>query len=449
MAAAGKLFSGRFQLLKSLNHHSSAKFSTGRHLCAQKSYELLIVGGGTGGTVIANKFAPKLGSGKVAVIEPSDTHYYQPMWTLVGGGIKTLEDSSRPTKNVLPKQCDWIKQKAASFDPHKCTVTTDNGDEIKYQYLVVAMGIQLNYNKIKGLPEAFDEDPMLTSNYSTDYVTKTYKALNEFQAGNAIFTFPNTPIKCAGAPQKIMYLAEERFRQRGVRDKATVMFNTSLGVIFGVKKYADALLKVIEKRDIKVNYKKNLIEVRPGKKEAVFENLDSTTGLGETQTVQYSFMHITPPMSAPDVLRNSPLVDQSGFVNVNKNTLQHVEFSNVFGIGDCTNVPTSKTAAAISGQCGVLRKNLWEVMQGREPEKEYNGYTSCPLITGYKSCILAEFDFAGNPLETFPINQGVERRSMFHMKKDVMPQMYWKFLLNGYWEGPDIPRKIMHLGLSQ
>ncbi|XP_050714972.1 sulfide:quinone oxidoreductase, mitochondrial-like [Eriocheir sinensis] len=419
-------------------------FSTSTKKC--KSYKLVVVGGGAGGCATAAKFSSKLGQGSVAVIEPADMHYYQPMWTMVGGGMKNFKDSGRPMSQVLPKKADWIKQRVVGFDPHNNKVMTEDGQEVNYEFLVVALGLQLNYNQIKGLPEAF-ETPGVCSNYSSLYVNKTLEALKNFKQGNALFSFPNTPIKCAGAPQKIMYISDEYFRKHGKRDKANIIYFTSLPVIFGIKKYADSLWEVVKKKDITVNLRHNLIEVKPDTREAVFQNLDSPDDL---QTLPYEMLHVTPPMSAPDPLHNcGPLVNETGYLNVNKHTLQHVTFPNVFGIGDCTSVPTSKTAAAVAGQFGVMRRNLSLVMAGGSPRYEYDGYTSCPLVTGYSSVILAEFDMDGNPLETFPINQAKERRTMFHLKKDMMPPMYWYGMLKGIWEGPKYMRKILHLGMSK
>ncbi|KAK7479537.1 hypothetical protein BaRGS_00029254 [Batillaria attramentaria] len=411
-----------------------------------ESYKLVVVGGGSGGCATAAKFCRELGKGNVAVVEPSEIHAYQPMWTLVGAGLKQLSQSQRPTSSVLPSQCVWIKDSAASFDPKNNSLTTAGGKKIEYEYLVVAMGLQLNYSHVKGLVEALENDPMVCSNYQRNYVTKTFPALQKMESGNAIFTFPNTPIKCAGAPQKIMYLAEEIFRNRGKRDKINVIYNTSLGVIFGVKKYADSLLEVIKRRNIQVNYRTDLVEVKHDSREAVFQNLDSEKG--ETQTFKYDFLHAVPPMSTPDSLRASSLVNEGGWLDVRKDTLQHTAYSNIFGLGDCTSLPTSKTAAAAAAQCGVLKKNLSAVMAGKQLTSAYDGYTSCPLITTHNRCILAEFDYDGQPLETFPIDQGQERWTMYQMKAQVMPQIYWNAMLPGYWQGPAVFRKLMHLGMD-
>ncbi|XP_040979641.1 sulfide:quinone oxidoreductase, mitochondrial isoform X2 [Aquila chrysaetos chrysaetos] len=405
---------------------SSFGLHTAARCAAKDYYEVLVLGGGTGGITMSARMKRKVGAGNVAVVEPSKTHYYQPLWTLVGGGAKQLATSARPTGSVMPKGVEWIKSRVTALDPDKNCIWLENDI------------------KIKGLPEGFHH-PKIGSNYSVHTVEKTWKALQDFKEGNAIFTFPNTPVKCAGAPQKIMYLSEAYWRKTGKRSKANIMFNTSLGVIFGVKKYADALLEIIKERNITVNYKRNLVEVRADKQEAVFENLDKP---GVTEVHQYEMLHVTPPMGPPDVLINSPVSDEMGWVDVDKETLQHKKYPNVFGIGDCTNLPTSKTAAAIAAQSGVLDKTISLVMKNQLPTKKYDGYTSCPLVTGYNKVILAEFDYNAQPLETFPIDQSKERITMYHMKADMMPFLYWNALLKGYWGGPAPVRKLMHLGLK-
>lgn len=424
-----------------------APISTSSTRDANKSFKLVVVGGGAGGCSTAAKFASKLGAGNVAVVEPKDVHYYQPMWTMVGGGLKKFSQSAKPMGDVLPRKAEWIKQSVVGFKPENNEVVTSDGDVISYEFLVVAMGLQLNYHLIKGLPEAF-ETPGVCSNYHYQYVNKTFPAIQNFKQGNAIFTFPNTPIKCAGAPQKAMYISEHHLRKMGKRENAKVLYHTSLPVIFGVKKYADALWEQVKEKDIQVTLRSNLIEVNPDKKEATFENLDKPE---EKTVLPYEMLHITPPMSAPDALRTcTALTDAAGYLDVDKETLQHKKYKNIFGIGDCTNVPTSKTAAAIAGEMGVMRKNLGAAMNGKPLEAKYDGYTSCPLVVNLNQVILAEFDFSTppQPLETFPLNQAKPRWSMFTMKAHMMPLVYWQ-MLNGLWEGPRYVRKLMHLGMSK
>lgn len=410
----------------------------------RKRFTLLVVGGGSGGCTMAAKFVPKFERWKVAVVEPTDMHYYQPMWTLVGGGIKTLADSGRPMKDVLPKKAEWIKDKVVKFVPEENKVVTQNGTQIFYDYMIVALGLQLRFSDIKGLPEAF-ETSGVCSNYSHETVNKTFEAIKKCKSGNAIFTFPNTAVKCPGAPQKIMYLAEDYFRKNGCRDNINVQYCSSLDVIFGVKKYARELMKIVQARNIRLNFKHNLIEVKPDTKDAVFEKL----GTNEKIVLKYDMLHITPPMGPPDALKTSSLADSNGYLNVNKKTLQHVKYKNIFGIGDCTNLPTSRTTAAVAAESGIVKQNLEKVMSGKNLEAEYDGYTSCPLVTGYGRCILAEFDYNVQPLETFPVDQGKERWTMYSLKKHFMPQLYWHLMLKGNWEGPAVWRKLLHFGFKK
>ncbi|CAF1424080.1 unnamed protein product [Rotaria magnacalcarata] len=411
----------------------------------QNHYKLVIIGAGCGGLACAAKLAKKLPKDSIAIIDKNDTHIYQPGWTLVGAGLKTAEELEKPQSQFIPQNTTWIQSYANKIEPEKNLVQLDDGSKISYDYLIVAAGIEMNFNKIKGAVDALDNDPQhVISIYTRKYVRNVFNTLNNFRGGQAIFTFPMMPIKCPGAPQKIMYLAEDLFRRNNVRDKTTVIYNTSLPVIFGVKKYAAALMEIIKERNIQLNTRLNLVEVRAKSKEAIFENLDQP---GTMKTFKYDILHIGAPMQPFEFLAKSPLADATGFVDVVKETLQHKKFPNVFGIGDCTNIPTSKTAAAIAGSNSILVRNLSNLMFGtNNPVRKYDGYTSCPLVTGYNKCILAEFDFDGNPLETLPINQGKERRLSYILKKDVMPTMYWKMLITGNWNGPAVFRKLFHLG---
>ena len=408
-------------------------------------YDVVIAGGGSGGISVGARLARKLGVGKVAIIEPSDHHYYQPIWTLVGAGAKPFEASAKKMDDVMPANASWFKNRVVGFDPENNVVNLCDDTSISYKYLVVAMGLQLAFEKIKGLPEAFDH-PGVCSNYSPATVGKTLKALEHFQEGNAIFTFPPPPLKCPGAPQKIMYLADEYFRKNGKRDKANILFNSAGPAIFAVAKYAKSLNKVVSDRDIKTNFGMNLIEVKPEDKIAVFQKVSAPEEIVE---YPYELLHISPPMGPSPILKNSKLVDAAGFVDVDKTTTQHNKYKNVFSLGDCSSIPTSKTAAAVATQNAILAENLLRVRNGDNALSKYDGYTSCPLITGYNSCILAEFDFDLSPLETFPFDQGKERKSMYHAKADIMPNIYWNYMLKGRWAGPKPFRKLMHLGLSK
>lgn len=394
---------------------------------AQKDYyQVVIVGGGTAGITVAAQLCRRMNPPEIAIIEPSEKHYYQPIWTLVGAGVFPREVSERETKDVIPPGVTWVKDRVTLFDPDNNALTTEMGKQLHYGYLVVAAGIQLDWDKIPGLKASIGKSGVC-SNYSYETVVSTWDTLRNFQGGNAIFTQPATPIKCGGAPQKICYLTEHYFRNAGVRGKSTLTFALPQNVIFAVKKYADALVEVAKRKGIDVKYQHNLVEIRPDKKEAILRKVDA----GEDVVMKYDMIHVTPPMSSPDFLKNSPLANKEGWVEVNNDTLQHNRFKNIFGIGDCSSLPTSKTAAAIRKQAPVLVHNLLSKIDGAPLNESYDGYTACPIINGYGSLILAEFDYDKNPKESFPFDQAQERYSMYVLKAYLLPRMYWHGMLKG------------------
>ena len=389
-------------------------------------HQVVIVGGGTAGITVAARLRRARRGLDVAVIEPSDRHYYQPLWTLVGAGDVDMASTVRPMAAVIPPGVTWIRDAVAAFEPDQIAVLTRDGQRLTYDHLVVAPGIQMDWDKIKGLKENLGRHD-ICSNYTFATARYTWDCLRRFQGGNAIFTHPGTPVKCGGAPQKIMYLAEDYFRRSGVRDKTDVIFAAAGTAIFGIERYARTLRRIVAERGIATRFRHELVEVRPETREAVFQHLDT----GETEAVPYAMLHVTPPMSAPDFVKASPLADGAGWVDVDKHSLRHVRFPNVFALGDASNLPTGKTGAAVRKQAPVLVKHLLAHLDGTTSDARYNGYSSCPLITGYGKLVLAEFDYDGQPDETFPFDQSKERRSMYLMKKYVLPQMYWHGMLKG------------------
>lgn len=390
-------------------------------------HQIIVVGGGTAGLTVAARLTRGwFNKTDVAVIDSAKKHYYQPLWTLVGGGVMPRERTERDEAAVMPRKVHWIRDAVAEFHPDENALVTRAGTRVGYDYLIVAAGIQINWGQIKGLQEAIGKDGVC-SNYAYEYVNSTWETLRNFRGGTALFTQPSGAIKCGGAPQKICYLAEDYLRRTGVRDKSRVIFAAAGPRIFAVEKYRQTLERVIERKEIETLFRHNLVEVRPAEREAVFRQLDS----GDEVVVKYDMLHVTPPMGPPDFLAVSPLADAHGWVDVDKITLRHVRYPNVFSLGDCSSLPTSKTGAAVRKQAPVLVKNLRAVMRGEEPSAKYNGYTSCPVVTGYGKLVLAEFDYDLNPVETFPFDQSKERRSMYLLKKYILPLLYWKGMLKG------------------
>lgn len=392
---------------------------------ACSTYDLVIVGGGTAGISVAARLRRARPDLSLAVIEPSATHYYQPLWTLVGGGVFSKESSARSQASVIPPGATWLQDAVTTFLPEENALLTRDGQKVVYRHLIVAAGIQSNWNVIEGLATALGKGGVC-SNYSFQHVDYTWRCIRELRGGRAIFSHPSTAVKCGGAPQKIMYLADETFRKNGVRDRCQVIFASANNYLFQVKRYEETLYRVVKEKGIDLWLEHELTEIRPERKEAVFIN-----SAGEKVVSPYDLLHVTPPMGPPDFIRQSPLANAAGWVDVDAKTLRHTRYPKIFGIGDASSLPTSKTGAAVRKQAPVLVDQLLATLEGRPAYLEYDGYTSCPLVTGYGKLVLAEFDYDKKPKETFPFDQSKERYSMWLLKAYAMPQLYWHGMLKG------------------
>lgn len=395
----------------------------------QDKHQIVIVGGGNAGLSVASKLLRRNKQLDIAVVDPATKHYYQPAWTLVGGGVFNIQKTERNEADVMPKGVTWIKQEVTGFAPERNAIQLDNGGSLRYDYLVVAAGIQLNWDEVKGLKETLGRNNVC-SNYSFEHAPYTYQTLKNFKGGKAIFHNPHTPVKCGGAPHKIMYMAADYFRKHGLLDKAKIEYWSGGTRLFGVPKYEKTLLQVCERANIGLNFMVKLTAVDGPHKKATFVGFGEHNK-GREYVVDFDMIHVTPPQSAPGFIKTSPLANSAGWVDVDKFTLQHVKYPNIFSLGDASGLPTSKTGAAIRKQAPVLVSNLLSAIRRQPLTAKYNGYTSCPLVTGYGKLVLAEFDYDGQPQETFPFDQSKERLSMYLLKRYVLPWLYWARILPG------------------
>lgn len=391
-------------------------------------YQIIIIGGGNAGISVAAQLFRKNSQLEIAIFDPSEKHYYQPAWTLVGSGVFDINKTERSEASVMPKKAIWIKEAVQSFQPENSAITT-NSSTYTYDYLVVCPGIQLNWADIKGLPETLGKNNVC-SNYSFKTAPYTFECIKNFKGGKALFHNPHTPVKCGGAPHKIMYMAADYFRKHGILDKADIQYWSGAAKLFAVPIYENTLLKVCERANIKLNFMQRLDEIDGPNKRAKFVGIGENNKDIETW-VDFDMMHVTPPQSAPDFIKNSPLANELGWVDVDKATLQSVKYPNIFALGDASGLPTSKTGAAIRKQAPVVVANILALIQNNVMSANYTGYTSCPLVTGYGKLVLAEFDYNNQPMETFPFDQSKERWSMYMLKKEVLPRMYWGQILTG------------------
>ena len=399
--------------------------STTRH----DHHRVVIVGGGTGGITVAARLR-RAGIDGIAVVEPSDVHYYQPLWTLVGGGRAPAKSTVRAEAKVIPDGVSWVQEAAVEVDPDEQTVSLASGRQLRYDYLVVAPGLQLDFDKVAGLPEALGSRGV-SSNYRFDLAPRTWEFISGMRGGTALFTMPPGPIKCAGAPQKIAYLAADWWRSKGLLEQTRVILVLPTAAMFSQPDWAKVLEGIAAGYGIEVRKEAQLVEVDGESNRAVI----SDTKAGTKESIDYDLLHATPPQSAPDWVKSTKLADPAspfGYVHVDQYTLQSPTWSNVFALGDVANLPTSKTGAAIRKQAPVLVANLLDEMQGRPASSRYDGYTSCPLVTAHNRMLLAEFDYELKPTPSIPfIDTMKPRYDMWLLKRYGLPAMYWNLMLHG------------------
>ncbi|WP_326727007.1 FAD/NAD(P)-binding oxidoreductase [Streptomyces phaeochromogenes] len=414
--------------MPSMPSRSSARRSARRH------HRVLIVGGGTAGITVAARLR-RAGVTDVAVLEPASTHWYQPLWTLVGGGQAPLDITRRPEASVMPRRVCWIRGAAASVDPEARTVTTTEHRTIGYDHLVLAPGLQLDWDAVPGLDTAVGHGAV-SSNYSFEHAPYTWELIRGLRSGTAVFTQPTGPVKCGGAPQKIAYLAADHWRRQGVLDRIRVFLVLPTDSMFAVPVWRRALERVAERYGIEVRLSSEMTAVDGAARRLTVT--DHSTG--DEETIAFDLLHAVPPQSAPDWVKHSPLADPTspyGYAEVDKFTLQHPRHRNVFALGDVANLPTSKTGAAVRKQAPVVVANLLAEIEADpkgEPRdlRRYDGYTSCPLVTARDRMLLAEFDYDLRPAPSIPlVDTTKERRDMWLLKRYGLPAMYWHGMLRG------------------
>lgn len=403
-----------------------------------------MIGAGSAGLTVSHQLlrSGRFAQDDIAVIDPAEWHHYQPGWTLVGAGLKTKQELRRPLKSLLEPRLKFYNHSVETLSPDDNLVTLASGGKVSYDQLVVAPGIRLDFKAIRGLAEALaNPDSNVASTYSYDFCDKVFTNISKFRRGTALFTQPTGVVKCAGAPQKIMWLALDKWKKAGLYTPGSaggspidITFATGLPVMFGIPKYSTKLNEMREERGVEGLFQHDLSSIDGNV--ATFSQPD---GKGEVKR-HFDFLHAVPKMGPHAFVKNSALANEDGFTDVDDQTTRHKKYANVWGCGDSSSLPTSKTAAAITAQAPVLVQNLLDAMDGKEIRSEYDGYTSCPLLTEYGKVMLAEFAYGQKPKETFGrmfgIDQSVPRRAFYYMKKDFFPWVYYKSMIKGTWAGP-------------
>ncbi|MFW2541875.1 TIGR01244 family sulfur transferase [Primorskyibacter sp. 2E107] len=395
-------------------------------------FDVVVVGGGAAGIAVSASLRARKPTLSVAVIDPADVHYYQPGWTMVGAGIFEAESTVRTMGSLIPKGVHWVKSAVAAFEPQNNAVILDGCRVVKYDRLIVCPGLKLDWHGVEGLVDTLGKNGV-TSNYRYDLAPYTWELVQGLKQGRALFTQPPMPIKCAGAPQKALYLSGDHWFRNGALKKIDIQFMNAGGVLFGVKDYVPALEEYIRKYDATLNFFHTLVRVDGPSKTATFKVAKPETAHAEV-TVDFDMMHVCPPQTAPNFIRVSPLADAAGWVDVDQSTLRHKTYDNIWSLGDVMNAPNAKTAAAARMQAPVVANNVAADIDGKSPVSVYNGYGSCPLTVERGKIVLAEFGYGGTLLPSFPkwlIDGTRPTRAAWLLKEQILPPVYWKAMLRG------------------
>jgi sulfide:quinone oxidoreductase len=396
------------------------------------SHDIVIVGGGAAGASVAASLLRRRRDLDIAVIDPAGTHYYQPGWTMVGGGVFDARDTAKEMGAVLPRRVTWIKAAVAAFEPDKNAVVIEGCRTIHYNHLIVCPGIKLNWAGVEGLPGTLGKNGV-TSNYRYDLAPYTWELVRSLKSGRALFTQPPMPIKCAGAPQKAMYLSADHWRRKGVLANVDIEFYNAGAVLFGVACYVPALMEYVRRYRAHLAFNHNLIAIDGPGKRAWFKK-SAPDGSAETIETAFDMIHVVPPQVAPDFIRSSALADAGGWIDVDPETLRHKRYPNIYGLGDAANTPNAKTAAAARKQAPVVAENVLFDKNMRPAQCAYDGYGSCPLTVERGRIVLAEFTYGGKVAPTFPtfVLDGTRpSRLAWLLKERILPPLYWAAMLKG------------------
>ncbi|WP_242199295.1 MULTISPECIES: FAD/NAD(P)-binding oxidoreductase [unclassified Pseudomonas] len=393
------------------------------------SGDIVVIGGGSAGIGLLASLLKRDPHLNITLIEPSEFHCYQPAWTLVGGGAYDVKKTRRSLADVLPNGVTWVQAAVTELLPEAQTLVLDSGQRVTWNNLIVCPGLRLAWEKIEGLQDTLGQNGV-TSNYSYEHAAYTWQLVQQLKGGKAIFTQPAMPIKCAGAPQKAMYLSCDHWLKQGHLKNIDVEFDLAGAALFGVATFVPPLMKYVEKYRARLAFNSNLVKVDGPARKAWFEVKDAA-GTLTVEEKSFDLLHVVPPQVSPDFIRQSPLADAAGWCEVNPHSLQHLRYPHVFGLGDVCGTTNAKTAAAVRKQIVVVAENLLALRKQAPLPLKYDGYGSCPLTVEKGKVVLAEFGYGGKLLPTFPLDPTRARRSMWFLKATLLPWFYWNGMLKG------------------
>ncbi|WP_259456170.1 NAD(P)/FAD-dependent oxidoreductase [Alicycliphilus denitrificans] len=396
---------------------------------------IVIAGSGLAGIAIAHRLHAMLDGARITIVDAKEVHNYQPGFTLVATGVWPVGKVIDRNADLQPAGVEWVKEMVAEFDPAANALVTTGGRRIAYDYLVVATGTHQDWAQIEGMDlKAIGSNGLASVYPGSDAAVATWAAMDQFRAkgGEAVLTLPATPLKCAGAPLKMTFMVRDRLAQAGTLQNSRVTFYSALQNVFGVKAVNDNVLERWQALGVGVQFTLKLKAIDVGARRATF-----TSPEGEATEVPYDFIHVVPPMRAPDAVKNSDLawkdgpMAAGGWLEVDKDTLQHRRYKNVFGLGDINGTPRGKTAATVKKSAPLVAQHIVDVVAGREPGQKFDGYTSCPMIVREGSAMLIEFDYEGRLIPSLPMIEPLQESYFAWLMKVRMLKPAYMAVLKG------------------
>jgi sulfide:quinone oxidoreductase len=367
---------------------------------------IVIAGAGAAGLALANQLVRRLDGARITLIDPRREHWYQPGFTLVGAGLKDAAYPVSTTAEWVPPGATLIEASVAEVDPEARRVTTSAGQVIDYDYLMATTGCVLDFDSIDGFDRSLIGRNGMAALYAGPQEAAASARLQDAfvaKGGVGLFFRPETEMKCAGAPLKYAFLTDDRLRRSGRREDSELIYVAPQASLFGVPIVAEKVRMLFGDRGIETRFGRTLTAIDPERRVATFALAD-----GGTEDIAYDFTNVIPPMRVCSPFRQSSLAWQEGpwahdgWIEVDKHTMRHRRYPDVFAVGDAAGVPKGKTAASVKWQTPVAVDQLVAEIAGTESTASYNGYTSCPLITRIGRAMLVEFDYDNNLVPSFP-----------------------------------------------
>ena len=380
-------------------------WSAASPVMAQSRVRVAIAGAGAAGLSIASRLRKQLPNATITIFDARLNHYFQPGWTLVGAGWWQPSQTVESTRKYIPDGVRWVEEFIAEFDPQSNSVTTRSGQRHDYDWLFVTTGLSLDYTAIEGMSTDLIGQNGIASIYAgPEAAGVSARVIDQYIAtgGVALFGRPATEIKCAGAPLKMTFITDDKARRAQRRADCKIIYTAHNNALFGVQPVNERVKQMYQERGVDVQYNHVLTAIDPGARRATYRTSEGAV------SIDYDMIHVVPPMRAPEAVRNSSLAWQSGpnavdgWIEVDRHSLRSPRYPNVFAVGDVAGVPRGKTAASVKWQVPVAVDHMVASVRGDTSPRTYNGYTSCPMVTGLGKAMLIEFDYDGNLTPSFP-----------------------------------------------